>query len=37
MYLDILEELGLSQNESKIYETLLKEGESTVSKISSKS
>lgn len=37
MYLAILEELGLSQNEAKIYETLLIEGESTVSAISNKS
>lgn len=37
MHLDILEELGLSQNESKIYETLLEQGESTVSHISTKS
>jgi len=37
MYLDVLTELGLSQNESKIYETLLEEGESTVSRIADKS
>ncbi|MBI2436484.1 MAG: TrmB family transcriptional regulator [Candidatus Magasanikbacteria bacterium] len=37
MHLDILEDLGLSQNEAKIYETLLLEGESTVTVISYRS
>lgn len=37
MHLDILTEIGLSQNEAKIYETLLEEGESTVSNLSNKS
>lgn len=37
MYSEILNELGLSINEAKIYETLLKEGECTVSIISNRS
>lgn len=37
MHSDILIELGLSQNEAKIYETLLEQGESTVSNISNRS
>ena len=37
MHLDILEELGLSQNEAKIYETLLTLGEATVNEISVRS
>lgn len=34
---DILEELGLAKNEAKIYETLLREGESPVGHIADKS
>lgn len=37
MYQSIFEELGLSKNEGKIYETLLREGESSVGKIAEKS
>ncbi len=37
MYLDVLENLGLSKNEAKIYEALLEIGESTVSKLSGRS
>jgi len=37
MYQDILQELGLSKNEAKIYETLLREGESPVGNIAEKS
>lgn len=37
MYQEIFEELGLAKNEGKIYETLLREGESTVGVISEKS
>jgi predicted transcriptional regulator len=37
MHISILTELGLSQNEAKIYETLLQIGESTVNEISLKS
>lgn len=37
MYQDILQELGLSKNEAKIYETLLREGESSVGAIAEKS
>ena len=36
MYLDILQELGLSPNESKIYEALLELGESSVSSIATR-
>ena len=34
MYQEILEGLGLSPNEAKIYETLVERGESSVSEIS---
>ena len=34
MYLEILENLGLSPNEAKIYEALLEKGESSISEIS---
>lgn len=34
MYLEILENLGLSPNEAKIYESLLEKGESSISEIS---
>ncbi|MFH1286212.1 MAG: helix-turn-helix domain-containing protein [Candidatus Magasanikbacteria bacterium] len=37
MHTDTLLNLGLSQNEAKIYETMLQEGETTVSEISNKS
>lgn len=37
MYQDILQELGLSKNEAKIYETLLREGESPVGEIAERS
>ncbi len=37
MHEELLKELGLSQNESKIYETLLKTGEASVQEISNKS
>lgn len=37
MYNNVLESLGLTKNEAKIYLTLLKEGESAVGTISSKS
>lgn len=37
MYLDIFQQIGLSKNESRIYETLLREGESSVGHISTKS
>ncbi len=37
MHSDILEELGLSQNEAKIYESLIEIGESTVSELSNRS
>ena len=37
MYSEILQEIGLAKNEAKIYETLLKEGESSVSEIALKS
>lgn len=37
MHVDILEEIGLSKNEVKIYTTLLQEGQTTVSNISTKS
>ncbi|MEK7110538.1 MAG: helix-turn-helix domain-containing protein [Patescibacteria group bacterium] len=33
MYTDILEQIGLSPNEAKIYETLVERGESTVSEV----
>jgi len=36
-FLETLEELGLSQNEAKIYETLLKEGELSIGSIAEKS
>lgn len=37
MHLDILEEIGLSQNEAKIYENLLNLGESSIAQIALKS
>ena len=37
MHQEILKEIGLSPNEAKIYETLLKAGQSTVQQISDKS
>ncbi|PIR75359.1 MAG: hypothetical protein COU34_03220, partial [Candidatus Magasanikbacteria bacterium CG10_big_fil_rev_8_21_14_0_10_43_9] len=37
MHIDILEELGLSQNEAKIYESLIEIGESTISELSNRS
>ncbi len=37
MHSEILEELGLSQNEAKIYESLLEIGENTVSELSNRS
>lgn len=37
MYSEIFQQLGLAQNEAKIYETLLREGESAVGNISTKS
>ncbi len=37
MYLEILEQMGLTQNESKVYEALLYLGESNTNKISIKS
>ena len=37
MYSEIFQQLGLAMNEAKIYETLLKEGESSVGNISVKS
>lgn len=37
MYSELFEEIGLSPNEAKIYETLLSTGESSVSEISSRS
>lgn len=37
MYIDQLKELGLAQNEAKIYETLLREGECGVGHIATKS
>jgi sugar-specific transcriptional regulator TrmB len=37
MYLDLFQQLGLVKNESRIYETLLREGESSVGHISTKS
>ena len=37
MYAELLKELGLSQNESKVYEALLLTGEASVQKISLKS
>lgn len=37
MYQEVLEQLGIPKNEAKIYETLLKEGESSVGNISTKS
>jgi sugar-specific transcriptional regulator TrmB len=37
MYLEIFQKLGLVKNEARIYETLLKEGESPVGHISTKS
>jgi hypothetical protein len=33
MYTEIFQQLGLAKNEAKIYETLLKEGESSVGNI----
>ena len=37
MYSEIFEQLGLAKNEARIYETLLREGESPVGHISTKS
>jgi len=37
MYLELFQKLGLVKNESRIYETLLKEGKSSVGHISTKS
>ncbi|HEY1074932.1 MAG TPA: helix-turn-helix domain-containing protein, partial [Patescibacteria group bacterium] len=37
MYTDTLIQLGLAQNEARIYETLLREGESSVGDIATKS
>lgn len=37
MYTEIFQEIGLAKNEARIYETLLKEGESSVGHISTKS
>lgn len=37
MHCELLEQLGLSKNEARIYQTLLKEGESAVGKIAIKS
>lgn len=37
MYSEIFENLGLAKNEARIYETLLKEGESPVGRIATKS
>lgn len=37
MYSDVLQEVGLVKNEARIYETLLKEGQSPVGRIASKS
>lgn len=34
MYTEVFQELGLSKNEAKIYEALIREGESSVSRIS---
>lgn len=37
MYIELFQQLGLAQNEARIYETLLREGKSNVSNISSAS
>ncbi len=37
MYTEIFQQIGLAKNESRIYETLLREGESSVGHISTKS
>ncbi|MFZ1720574.1 MAG: helix-turn-helix domain-containing protein [Candidatus Moraniibacteriota bacterium] len=37
MYEDVFQELGIAKNEGKIYETLLREGQSLVGKIAEKS
>jgi len=37
MYSEIFQQLGLAKNEARIYETLLREGESSVGRISTKS
>ncbi len=37
MYLELFQQLGLAKNEARIYETLLKEGESSVGTISTES
>jgi len=37
MYIELFQKLGLSKNEAELYETLLKEGELSVGRLSSKS